>query len=430
VARWTALACVAASFAGFAPVAQAGWSKPFEFAKPGTLDYLPAQLAFSANGGSAAAFGIEDVDTPGSSQAYLTSRSPGGALGVPLQIGGAQQILALSFDGGALELLTGASPAGQSCCSSAQAIQLSARGQLGRARTLVGGLTGDTLGQLLTLGDGQMLATVATERGVWVVQSSRGNRFATPHRVSGVRQEPESMAAAWLGGERTIVAWTAGTGTAGATSARSIDVAIGSRTSAPGHARVALTVASGHEIDELGVARRGSTATLAWIESWFDRQGDYHSEVRAADLSAHPRIRTLSPANRLASGLSFAAGSAGDQGVAWQSCTVNASCTVQSAVRGAQAAFAGVSSLGASDPSESPAVSVGPRGQVLVGWVKGGRPTASVGSASRRRFGLAQALSSSTYAADLTVAFGPRSQALAAWTQGTLNPSVVGAAYR
>ena len=109
---------------------------------------------------------------------------------------------------------------------------------------------------------------------------------------------------------------------------------------------------------------------------------------------------------------------------------MNASCTVQSAVRGAQAAFAGVSSLGASDPSESPAVSVGPRGQVLVGWVKGGRPTASVGSASRRRFGSAQTLSSSTYAADLTVAFGPRSQALAAWTQGTLNPSVVGAAYR
>jgi hypothetical protein len=294
----------------------------------------------------------------------------------------------------------------------------------------VGAIRGYTVGQFLTRPDGQLLAVVATERGVWVVQSSRGNRFAKPHRVSGVSQEPQSMAAAWLGGERTIVAWTAGTGTAGATSARSIDVAMGSRTSAPRRARVALTVAAGHEIDELGVARRGSTATLAWIESWFDRRGDYHSEVRAADLSGHPQIRTLSPANRLASGLSFAASSAGDQGVAWQSCTVNASCTAQSAVRGAKAAFAGVSNLGASDASEAPAVSVGPRGQVLVGWVKGGRPTASVGSASRRRFGSPTVLSASAYAADMTVAFGPRSQALAAWTQGTLNPSVVGAAYR
>ncbi len=430
LARAAGLACVLACLAGFAPAAHAAWSRPFAFAKPGTLDYLPPQLAFSANGGSAAGFGIEDVDTPGSSQALETSRTPGGAVGAPRQIGGARQILALAFDGPGLELLTGASPAGQTCCSSAQALTVGGRGRLGRARTVVSGLTGDTLGQLLRLADGRLLATVATERGVWVAQSSRAGAFAAPHRLSAAGQEPESMTSAWLGGERTIVAWTAGTSVAGASGARTIDIATGSRAGAPGHARAALTIAAGHEIDELGVARHGATETLAWIESWFDRQGVYHSEVRAVDLARRPRIRTLSAADRLASGLGFAADGAGDQGVAWESCTMNASCAVQSAVRSANGSFGGASDLGAGDAMASPAISVGPRGQVLVGWIRGGRPTASVGSARRGRFGAPAALSSSPSAADLTVAYGPAGQALAAWIQGTPNPSVVGASYR
>ena len=68
--------------AASAPAATAatGWGKPFEFTKPGSLDLIPAQLAFAPGGGAAAAFGIEDVDTPGSSQAYVTSRSAAGAV--------------------------------------------------------------------------------------------------------------------------------------------------------------------------------------------------------------------------------------------------------------------------------------------------------------------------------------------------------------
>ncbi|MFZ0040079.1 MAG: hypothetical protein WAK93_02135 [Solirubrobacteraceae bacterium] len=417
------LVCALVVLAASASAAQAGWSKPFEFAKPGTLDYLPSQLAFSPGGAAAAAFGVEDADAPASSQAYLTSRTAGGAVGNPLKIGGAQQILALSYDGRAVELLTGASPSGQACCSSAQAVQVSAQGRLGRARTLVGGLTGDTQGRLLTLADGQMMAAVATQRGVWVVQSSRSNRFGAQHLLTGKGAQPESLAAAWLGGEQTVVAWTEG-------AARTIYVATGSRAKAPGHPRAALSLPAGHSIDELAVARRGSGATLTWTESWFDRGGAYHSQVQAADLAGHPRIRTLSSPARLASGLSFGADAAGDQGAAWESCTANASCAVQTARRGPKARFGGVSNLGSIDPSQSPSLAVGQRGQVMVAWVRGGRPVAAVGSASRGRFGSATSLSTSTYAADITAAFGRGSQALAAWTQGTLNTSVVGAAYR
>jgi hypothetical protein len=87
-------------------------------------------------------------------------------------------------------------------------------------------------------------------------------------------------------------------------------------------------------------------------------------------------------------------------------------------------------SLGALDPSETPATAVGPQGRTLVGWVRGGQPMAAVGAAGSGRFGAARALSATLFAYDLTVAFGPGRDALAAWSQGTLNPSVVGAAYR
>ena len=395
---------------------------------PGTLDELAPQLAFSPAGGFAAAFGIENVDVPGSSQGYVTSRSAGAKISPSRRIPGARQILALSFDGRALELLTGASPGTQSCCSSAQMVQLRPRGGLDRARTIVGGLAGDSEGQLLTLADGRMLAAVATERGVWAVQSSHGDRFSGEHRLTGRYDEPETMSAAWLGGENTIVAWTAGSGTAGATDPRTIYYSRGTRTGGPRQAHIALTIPSGHRIDELKVARRGAGATLAWIESWFDHRGGYHSQVRAADLARRPTIRTFAPADRSASGISFAADAAGDQGLTWKSCGPDGSCGVMTTLRGAHGRFGAASGrLGAIDASELPALAVAARGQVLVGWVRGGRPLACEGSAGRQRFAAPKVLSSSTFASDLTVTAGPRSQALAAWTQGTLNPSIVGA---
>jgi len=413
---------------GLPAAAQARWSAPFRFAAPGTLDVVPAVLAISGSGGAAAAFGIQDVDTPGVSQAYVTLRPAHGAPDTPIAIPGAQQVLDATYDGGALELLTGTAASDATCCSSAQAVQVSAGGRVARARTLVGGLTGATLGRLLTLKNGQMLAAVATERGVWVTQSPQANRFAGPHLLTRGGQMPETLAATWLGGENTIVAWTTANGIAGVAAPRSITYALGSRTRAPHAVKTAVTVPPGHRIDELGVAARGGVATAAWIESWYDKAGGYHSIVRATDIAPHATVRNLSPANRLASGLSFAGDVAGDQETAWESCTVQSVCQAQVDGRSAKGSFGPARALGAIDPSQAPALAVSAHGQVLVGWVRGGRPVAAMAAAPGRRFGAPSTLSSTTFALDLTVGYGSGGQALVAWTQGTLNPSVVGAA--
>jgi hypothetical protein len=313
--------------------ARATWGKPFELTTPGSLDYLGPQLAFSPQGAAAAAFQLADVDTPGSGRAYLVTRSPGGKVGPARALAGVSQVLSLAYVGSRLELLVGSSPANQDCCSTAETIAVSASGAVAKAQQLVGGLTGSTHGELVTLAGGQLMAAVATERGVWVAQSAHGDRFGAQHLVSDKGQEPVSMSAAWTGGGASIVAWTAGRGVIGAIAPRSIDYATGSRRQAPRGARVALTVPAGHRIDELAVARHATGSTLAWIESWYDKKGAYHSRVEAADLATHPQIRALSPDNRLASGLAFDDDPAGDQAATWESCTSSDACTVQAAGR-------------------------------------------------------------------------------------------------
>ncbi len=418
--------------AGMPAAAQAKWGPPFEFAKPGTLDVVAPVLAVSGSGAAAAAFGIQDVDTPGVSQGYVALRpahgAAGGVGGVPIQISGSQRILAATYDGGSLELLTGAAPGKQTCCSSAQAVQVSAGGGVARPRTLVSGLAGATQGQLLTLKNGAMVGAVATERGVWVVQSSKANRFGGPHLLTHGGQMPETLDAAWLGGESTIVAWTSSRGVAGEAAPRSISYALGARTHAPRGVKTAVTVPAGHRIDELGVAARQGGATAAWVESWYDKSGAYHSLVRAMDIAPHATVRNLSPAKRLASGLSFAGDVGGDQAVAWESCTGQAACQTQVSGRGAKGSFGPVRTLGAIDASQEPALAVGAHGKVLVGWVRGGTPVAATATSAGGRFGAAVTLSHTTFALDLTVGFGSGGAGAAAWTQGTLNPSVVGAA--
>ena len=424
---WVALA-VAVGI-GVPSTAQAKWSRPFQFAAPGTLDVLAPELAFSPGGAAAAAFGIQDVDTPGTAQAYLTLRSAGGGVGSAKPIVGAGAILSMAYDGTSLELLTGTSPAKSNliCCSSAEAIQIGPGGAAARPRTLVGGLGGATLGRLVTLADGQMLAAVATERGVWVVQSPKANRFGAQHLLTGGGRMPESLAAAWLGGEKSIVAWSAATGIAGAADPRVISYAEGSRARAPHGVQSAVTVAPGHRIDEVGVAPRAGGATVAWVESWYDKAGAYHSQVEARDIGPHAVTRSLSPASRLASGLTFAGDVPGDQALTWESCTTGDTCQAQVAVRGASGQFGSPRTLGTIDADQSPALSVGLQGQVLAGWIAGGQPFVAAQSKPGHGFGAPAKLSPSTYAADLAVAVGPHGQGLAAWSQGTLNPSVVGA---
>ncbi len=325
--------------------------------------------------------------------------------------------------------MTGSSSETLDCCSSAQAVRIGAGGGVRRPQTVVGGLTGATLGQLVGLADGRMIAAVASEAGVWAAQSSKSGGFAAKRRLTAASQSPEALAATWLGGERSLVAWTAASGPPGSADPRAIYYALGSKSGGPRHSHTLLRVAAGRRVDALAVARRGSGATATWIESFYDRHGNYHSQVKAADFAAKPQVRTLSAAGQ-ASGLSYAGDTAGAQGAAWSSCGTSGSCIVHVATRGANGRFGRGVSLGAIDASQTPALAVGPNGQVIVGWVRGGHPVAAVGAASSGRFGPARVLSASTFALDLTVAFGPRREALVAWTQGTLNPSVVAAAYR
>ena len=423
------VACLLASCAllllAAVPAAAAGWAKPFQFQKPGTRDAIAPQLTFASGGASAAAFGTLQVDVPGTAQAQYAQRTAGGRVGPVHDVPGARRILAMTYDGPRLELLAGRSGRLQDCCSAVEAVRIGAGGRSQRPRQLVRNLAGFTHGALLTLAGGRMMAAIATERGVWVSQSVRSDRFAGGRRISPNRQVPVSMDAAWLGGGNSIVGWTAGSGNvAGATVPSRIWVADGSAKHAPAHAKVAVTVPSGHRIDQVALARERSGATLAWIESWYDKHRAYHSRVMVSDIVKHPSPRPLSPAGRIASGLSLAGDASGDQGATWESCTAGGSCTVQAAGRPAGGRFSGVKTLGAIDPTQQPSLAIAPSGQLVVGWARGGHPVASVG------FGKAKVLSRTTYAYAVTVAYGPKHVALAAWDQGTLHPSVVAAAYR
>lgn len=429
-------AALAIAAAGLPSSAQARWGRPFQIEAPGTLDLLAPRLAFSAGGAATAAFGIADVDAPGSSQAYVASLAARGypappAVGTPASVDGAAEVLALAYDRRAPELLVGAAPPGRDCCTRAEIVHVGADGRPWRPRVAVGGLAGATSGRLLALADGQMLAAVATQRGVWVSQAPHGDWLSRPHLLTGRGQMPESLAAAWLGGERSIVAWTAASGAAGASDPGAVRYALGSRSSAPAHPATAARVAAGHRIDELGLAPgAGGSATAAWIESWYDAQGDWHSQVRATDIRPGAQTRALSPSWRLASGLELAGDQAGDQAAAWESCTASGLCTALVAVRRAGGQFGAARSLGPVDPGQPPALAVGPGGAVVVGLVHGGRPFAATEAAPGHGFGRPVALSSTAYAYDITVAAGPAGRAVAAWSQGTLNPSVVAAAFR
>ena len=120
-----AVAAAGIAAAGAPAAAQARWGPPFDLAPPQTLDVIPPQLALAPDGSAAAALGFQDVDTPGSAEGYLTLRAHDGAVSGPTAVAPARQILDLAYDGGSLELLTGSSPAGQTCCSAVEAIAVS-----------------------------------------------------------------------------------------------------------------------------------------------------------------------------------------------------------------------------------------------------------------------------------------------------------------
>ncbi len=426
-ARCVALLVVALMGAS-APVASASWSRPTRLSGPWSLDVLPAQIRFSSAGAAAIGYGIEDPANPAASSALLTTETAKGQISKPRRIPGAQQILDLAFQGSTLELLTGTSAAGFACCSSAQTVRMPPSGSPSRPRALVSGLTGSALGRLLALQGGGLLATVATQRGVWAAQAQKGDRFGQTRRLTGAGGQPQTLAATSLAKGHTAIAWTASSGVPGGPGPRSISVAEGTSSRAPG-AATAVTVPPGHQIDELQMTSAGTIPTVAWIESWLDR-GAYHSQPIAEDLSRRGRPHPFPVGSQLASRLTLAGDGAGDQVLAWAQCSAAGDCTVKAATRRAGGRFSAATSLGSIDASQAPAVTVAPGGEAFVGWSDSRGVELAGHGAKATRFGAPEVIGTTTPTADLTLAAGSSGQVITVWSQAVQSPTLMAATYR
>jgi hypothetical protein len=387
-------------------------------------DLLPADLAFSAAGGAAVGFGAQDEDDPADAQVFRVVRSARGRLGRVQPVAGAQQLLDLGYDGSTLKLLTGSAPSGQTCCTSASIVSVAADGRQSE-RAVTDSLAGATLGRLLVLPHHVTVIALAAENGVWVARTDSRHRSLGARALTPAGALPEALAATTLPGGRSLVAWTA-TDRPAASPPRAIFVAGGSETGMPGPPRVELTVPRGHEIDELQVAG----GTVAYLESWFDRAGAFHSQAAAADLKPPVRPRTFAVAGGLAAGLSLAANQTGDRMLAWKTCDALGACRVRAAGRPAGRRFGSIQKLGAIDASQSPVTAVAPHGEAVVAWIANGHVFAAEQPRPGLAFARVQKLSKTDYAYDLTLGFAPTGTAMAVWTQGTLNSSVMAAILR
>jgi hypothetical protein len=430
-------ALLAAAVLPGAAYGAAGFGLPFAIVAPDGNDLLGAQLAFAPDNSVAAAFGIDNEDVSAGSSALPTQGS-GATFLPPRRISAAQQVLALTYDGPALELLMGNSPSGQPCCSAVLAAPVTGR-QVGVRHTLISGLTGTADAQLLP-DQSRLVAAVAGEHGVWVAQTDTRGRWGPTRSIDVRGGWPQELAATALTGGRTIVVWTARTSQF-APGPTGIYLAAGDPGGAPSHPHVTLAVPAGHMIDELQLAARGTFPTVAWIESWYDSSGEFHSQAYAEDLTGARKQQTLSSPSLLASGLALASaptgatgatgpkGSSGAQAVAFRTCASDGACVVHAAVRRSHG-FGSFATLGPIDASQTPVVAAGRDGAALVGWIANGGVMASVASPAAGAFASPVTVSPTTYASDLALGFDQAGAAgLLAWTQGTVNQSVVGARY-
>jgi hypothetical protein len=193
-------------------------------------------------------------------------------------------------------------------------------------------------------------------------------------------------------------------------------------------------VPAGTVIDGLQLVSRPGGLTLAWTKSYTDGAGLYHSRVYAADVRASltvGRVRALSGAGEVASGLSLAGDGNGDEVAAWDVCAVGSTaCVVKSAVRGGRPGWFGrARTLGAVDAGDSPQASMAPGGASLVGWIAGGRVVLAGVRAGASAFGAAAPLSGDL-AGNLALGFGPTGAAVATWTEGTFLTGVFAAVAR
>jgi hypothetical protein len=267
---------------------------------------------------------------------------------------------------------------------------------------------------------------------VWTELTGDKGRPAPARLLTPKTAAPQTLGATVLRGNHSVLAWTAAAGPPAPSTVgpAGIMVANGTATRAPGRAHLAVTVAPGHQIDELAVGRGSSQGTVAWIESRNDSAGTLHSFVVVADLGRHIHARPFEIPGLLASGLSFATDPSGAQVLAWKACDLSGSCRVETAVKDSRGRFGQPISLGRIDPGEAPAAAVSPRGAALVGWVDAGRVLAAERGRRAGRFARTRVVSGTSSAMDLTLGFGPSGSAMAAWSEGTFTETVMGAVFK
>jgi hypothetical protein len=413
-----------------AATAKAGWGRPFRLTDPYTTDLTPVGLAMSSRGAAAAAFSVQDQDHPAVSDPFVAIRAAGGGVSPAFAVPGAQLVLDLGYDASGLRLLTGTSEPGNACCSTVKAVSLLRTGRFGRASTLVGKLAGATLGSLTALPSGQLLATIATDRGVWVAQTRAGGAFGGTRRLTAASAMPWTAAATADSHGQTTVAWTATTGQQGEIAPTRILASTGSERALPGASRSIVSAGGGRRIDELSLAPLASGATAAWTESWFDNRGVYQVQPYLSDVRPGARPRGFPVVGQIASGLMIVGDGGGNELVTWKTCNRSGSCTAVATVRPPGGRFGALQRLGPIDPGQSPAAAIGRGGDALVGWISSGHVYAAERRPRAGRLDPAQLVSNTSYATNLTLTFGSSGTALAAWTQGTFMPDVVGAAFR
>ncbi|MGZ4230361.1 MAG: hypothetical protein ACXVEW_09300 [Solirubrobacteraceae bacterium] len=411
--------------------ARAAWQTPFRAAGPYSLDVLPIQMAFSGSGQSALGYGVFNEDHSISSQGYAAIGDKNKRPGSPVRVPNSQQVLDLVFDGSDLDLLIGTSEALRPCCSSARLVKV-VKGKPRGPRIVFRQLAGPTVGRLIALPGGRLLSSVATAQAVWTELTGPKGRPPPAHQLTPKTASPQTLGATVLRGNHTVLAWTAATGVPAGTTAgpTGIMVAGGTAKRAPQRPRLAVTVAVGHQIDELAVGRGSSQATLAWIESRADSAGHLHSLPVVADLGREIRTRTFEIPGLLASGLSLATDPSGAQVLAWKACDLAGSCRVETVVKDPGRRFGQPVSLGPIDAAATPAAAVSPQGEGLVGWIDGGRVLAAARARRARAFAPTRVVSRTNSAMDLTLGFEPSGSAMAAWSEGTFTETVMGAVFK
>jgi hypothetical protein len=423
------LVALSAIAAGGARAAASGvrWSVPFGVSAPQARDLAPARLALSAFG-TAIGFAAYREDDPADARAELATAPARGRLGRPRPLAGAAQVLALAYLGPRLWLLLGTSRPGRACCEAVELEGL-APGRRPVRQTILTGIFGATEGRLQTLGR-RVLAVIASAQGVWVSESGAGERFRRPRRLSAPGAEPDAVTSAVLPGGRSAVAWTEQRGPYAPGPAR-VWIARANHFRLPLGRRVALTVPPGREIDELALTAGRRALSLAFVESWFDASGNFHSGLYVADLRGSVRPRLLSPSAQLASAIAVAAAPGGAQVLAFRSCTLAGACFVRAARRSAAGGYGPSRVLGSSDPGQAPAAAESTRGQALVVFVDAlGNVLAAAGARGSQAMGSARMLSTTSSAAAPAAAFAPAAGGgVALWTQGLARERVVAARF-